>query len=130
NGLRASVLMLERPVVGIESVGLQHRDPTCSLALGLGGRLARTLVDPLRVSQTFGNVMLYIRVVFGGARLDPLGLAKPRDDEDERQGADNIRKGQQDANFHAGSRAAHVRARHLLGDAVMQKSRPGKKPKD
>src|SRR5262249_50608328 len=52
--------MLERAVVGIETVGLQHRDPTGSLALGLGGRLAGTLVDRLGVSQTFGNVMLYI----------------------------------------------------------------------
>ena len=85
--------MLKRTIVGIESVGLQHRDPTRSLALDLGGRLAETLVDRLRVSQTFGNVMLYIRVVFGGARLDPLGLAKPRDDEDERQGADDRGQG-------------------------------------
>src|SRR5262249_3343470 len=76
NGLRASLLMLERTVVGIESVGLQHRDATGSLALGLGARLAHTLVDRLRVSQTFGNVMLYIRVVLGGARLDPFGLAE------------------------------------------------------
>src|SRR5215467_74678 len=98
--------MLERPVVGIESVCLQHRDPTCSLALGLGGRLAGTLVDPLRVSQTFGNVMLYIRVVFGGARLDPLGLAKPRDDEDERQGADDRGQAQPVAQFHDAPRAA------------------------
>src|SRR5215471_9986205 len=70
--------MLERAVLGIETVGLRHRDPARSLALGLRGRLAGTLVDQLRVSQTFGDIMLYIRVVFGRARLDPLGLVKLR----------------------------------------------------
>ena len=52
--------MLERPVLGIETVGLQHRGPTCGLALGLGGRLAGALVNWLRVAQTFGDVILYI----------------------------------------------------------------------
>jgi hypothetical protein len=98
--------MLERPVLGIETVGLQHRDPARSLVLGLRGRLAGTLVDQLRVSQTFGDIMLYIRVVFGRARLDPLGLVKPRDEEDERQGADDRGQGQPVAQFHAASRAA------------------------
>jgi len=98
--------MLERPVLGIETVGLQHRGPTRGLALGLRGRLAGTLVDRLRVAQTFGNGMLYIRVVFGGARLDPLGLVEPRDDEDERQGADDRGQGQPVAQFHDASRAA------------------------
>src|SRR6516165_1488653 len=106
NGLRASLLMLERTVVGIESVGLQHRDPTRSLALGLGGRLAHTLVDRLRVSQTFGHVMLYIRVVLGGARLDPLRLTQTRDDEDERQGADDRGQARPVAQFHDAPRAA------------------------
>src|SRR5262245_52087457 len=101
----ASLLMLERAVLGIETIGLQHRDPTRGLALGLGGRLAGTLVDRLRVSQTFGNVMPYIRVVLGGARLDPLGLVKPRDDEDERQGADDRGQGQPVAQFHDAPRA-------------------------
>src|SRR5262249_61292863 len=86
--------MLERPVLRIEAVGLQHRDPTGSLALGLGRRLARTLVDRLRVSQTFVNVMLYIRVVLGGARCDTHGLSKPRDDEDERREEDDRGTGQ------------------------------------
>ena len=56
---------------------MQHRYPAGRLALALGGWfvLAVAAVGRLRVSQTFGNVMLYIRVVFGGARLDPLGLA-------------------------------------------------------
>src|SRR6516225_2217642 len=58
--------MLERPVLGIETVGLQHRDPARSLALGLRGRLAGTLIDRLRVSQTFGNVMLYIYASYSG----------------------------------------------------------------
>jgi hypothetical protein len=100
--------MLERAVVGIETVGLQHRDPTGSLALGLGGQFAVALVDRLRVSQTFGNVMLYIRVVFGRARLDALGLAKPRDDEYERQRADDRGQGQPVAQFHDAPRAAPV----------------------
>src|SRR6516162_9695707 len=98
--------MLERAVLGVETVGLQHRDATHSLALGLGGQLAGTLVDWLRVSQTLSNGMLYIRVVFGGARLDPLGLVKPGDDEDERQGADDRGQGQPVAQFHDASRAA------------------------
>src|SRR5262249_11564094 len=98
--------MLERPDLGFEAVSLQHRDSTGSLALGLGRRLARTLVDRLRVSQTFVNVMLYIRVVLGGARCDPLGLSKPRDDEDERQGADDRGQGQPVAQFHDAPRAA------------------------
>src|SRR5262245_65978856 len=102
----SKLLMLEPAVVGIETVGLQHRDPTGGLGLGLGGRLAGTLVDRLRVSQTFGNVMLYIRVVFGRAGLDPLGLVKPRDDEDERQGAYDRGQGQPVAQFHDASRAA------------------------
>jgi len=122
--------MLERPVLGIETVGLQHRDPARSLALGLRGRLAETLIDRLRVSQTFGNVMLYIRVVFGGAGLDPLGLVKPRDEEDERQAADDRGQGQPVAQFHAASRAAPGRARRLLGDDLMPKSPAGRKPKD
>src|SRR5262249_59325886 len=98
--------MLERGVLGIYAVGLQHRDPTGSLALGSGGRLVGTLVDRLRVSQTFGNVMLYIRVVLGGVRLDPLGLVEPRDDEDERQGADDRSQAQPVAQFHDAPRAA------------------------
>src|SRR5215468_4440688 len=67
--------MLERPVLGIETVGLQHRDPTRGLVLGLGGRLAGTLVDRLRVSQTFGNVMLYIRVIYASYSGEP-GLTR------------------------------------------------------
>ena len=98
--------MLERPVLGIETVGLQHRGPTCGLALGLGGRLAGALVNWLRVAQTFGDVILYIRVLFGRARLYPFGLVKARDDEDERQGADDRGQGQPVAQFHDASRAA------------------------
>src|SRR5262245_63120383 len=63
--------LLERPVVGVEPIGLQHGDPAGRLALGLGGWfvLAVGVVVRLRVSQTLGDVMLYIRVVFGRARL-------------------------------------------------------------
>src|SRR5262249_54171252 len=88
------------------------------------------LVDQLRVSQTFGDIMLYIRVVFGRARLDPLGLVKPRDEEDERQGADDRGQGQPVAQFHAASRAAPGCARRLLGDDLMPKSPSRKKPKN
>src|SRR5215831_20270728 len=70
-----SLLILERAVLGIETVGLQHRDPTGRLALGLGGRLAGTPVDRLRVSQTFGNVMLYIRVIYASYSGEP-GLTR------------------------------------------------------
>src|SRR5262245_32337477 len=122
--------MLERPVLGIETVGLQHRDPTRSLALGLGGRLAGILVDRLRASQTVGNVMLYICVVFAGARLDPLGLVKPRNDEDERQGAEDRGQGQSVAQFHDALPAAPHEHAVCSATTLMPKSRSGRKPKD
>src|SRR5262249_46504054 len=125
-----SLLTLEGAVVGIETVGLQHRDPTGSFALGLGGRLAGALIDRLRGSQTFGNVMLYIRVVLGGARLDPFGLVEPRDDEDERQEPTIAAKVSPSRKFMPPPVPPPGEPAVCSGTTLMTKSPWGRKPKD
>jgi len=125
--------MLERPVIGIETIGLQHRDPTRGLVLGLGGRLAGTLVDRLRVSQTFGNVMLYIRVIYASYSGEP-GLT--RSGWSNRVMTKMSTKEQTIAakvgpsrNFMTRSLPPHEHA-VCSATTLMPKSRSGRKPKD
>ena len=98
--------MFQRPILGIETVGLLHRDPAGSFALGFRGRFAVGPVKGLRISQTFGDVMLDIFGVLRRTWLDALRLAVAGNHKHEEQPADDCGQGQPIAQLHDGLRAA------------------------
>src|SRR5262249_7403059 len=110
---------------------MQHGYPAGRLAVGFGGWfvLAIAVVVRLRVSQTLGDVMLYIRVVFGRARLDALRLAIARHREHEGKPADDRGQDQPVAQFHGPTPAAP--SEHVLFSArsSCQKADPDERQK-
>src|SRR6476620_11205106 len=102
---RMQLRVSQRPVLGIETVRLLHRDPAGSLALGFGWQLAVVSVKGLRVAQTFGNVVFDIRGVFRGSRLHAFRLAEACEAEHEHEPADDRAQGQPIAQLHDAPRA-------------------------